>query len=158
VRFFTGLGVLYGLPILVLIVGAFILNKYKKIKTALLLVLTAAIGQWLSFFLWFVSRHSITANEATRQWGLNLPSVAKAGFPISALEIPPSPMGSDNIPVDMWGGVFTNNLIWFVVAFVVAAIIVSRLKKPGKKFLIVCTVLAVLALIYNLALFTFWYD
>ncbi len=58
------------------------------------------IGQWLLFLSWIASRHWIDANEATRQWGMNLPSVAKAGFPISALELPPSPMGNDNVPID----------------------------------------------------------
>ncbi len=159
IRLFTGFGILFALPSIALIIGAFIANKYHKAKAALLLVLTAAIGQWLLFFSWIASRHFISAEEATYQWGMNLPSVAKAGFPFSSLELPPSPMGNDNVPVDMWGSVFANYLIWFLIAFAIAAFIISRKKiSSGRKVLPTCVFLAILAIIYNLALFTLWYD
>jgi len=158
IRLFTNFGILFALPAIVLIISALFAEKYHKIKIALLLVLTAAIGQWLSFFSWIASRQSINAEQATHQWGMNLPSVAKSGFPISALELPPSPMGSDNVPVDMWYGVFTNQLIWFLVAFVIALLIVLTIKKLNKKIIPVCIIITIFAVIYNLALFTFWYD
>jgi|GEM_PF-3421231 len=157
-RLFTGFGILYALPSIVLVISAIIAKNYGKAKVALLLVLTASIGQWLLFLSWIASRHSIEANEVTRQWGMNLPSVAKAGFPVSALELPPSPMGNDNVPIDMWSGVFTNQLIWFVIAFMIAALILSRKKNPSKKLILVCVLLTIFAVIYNLALFTLWYD
>lgn len=159
IRLFTGFGMLFALPGIALIIGAFIANKYRKAKAALLLALTAAIGQWMLFLSWIASRHSIDAGDAIRQWGMNLPSVAKAGFPFPSLELPPSPMGNDNVPIDMWGGVFANHLIWFLAAFLIAAFIVSR-KKIGsdKKILLTCALLTILAIVYNLALFTLWYD
>lgn len=159
IRLFTCFGILFVLPSTGLIIGALIANKYYKAKMALLLVLTAAIGQWLLFLSWITSRHSISSEESTRQWGMNLPSVAKAGFPFSSLELPPSPMGNDNVPVDMWGGVFSNHLIWFLIAFVIATFILSRKKISfDRKVLSTCVLLALLAIVYNLTLFTLWYD
>lgn len=159
IQLFTAFGILFALPSLVLVIGVFIVSKYQKTKVALLLALTATLGQWLSFLSWISSRQSINAGEATRQWGMDVLSVAKAGFPISALELPPSPMGSNNVPVDMWGGVFANQLIWFLVAFAIAMFIVSRKRiSSGKKVLLTCALLALLAVVDNLALFMLWYD
>ena len=155
---FTSFGILYALPSIALVISAIITNNYGKMKAASLLVLTAVIGQWSLLLSWIVSRHSIEASEATRQWGTNLPSVAKAGFPFSALELPQSPMGSDSIPMDMWAGVFTNELVWFAVAFIVTAAIVSKKKNMSKKLMLTCIILTAFGVIYNLALFALWYD
>ncbi len=158
IQLFTTFGILFALPSGALIIGAGIASKYHKARVALLLVLTAAIGQWLLFFSWIASRHSITPEESTHQWGVNLPSVARSGFPFSSLELPPSPMGNDHVPGDMWSGVFTNEMIWFLVAFAIAAFILSRKNISSKKALLTCTLLIILAALYNLALFTLWYD
>ena len=156
---FTVFGVLYALPSVLLVIGAHIANKYHKTKMGFVLALTAALGQWLSFISWIVSRHAIDASEATRQWALDLPSIAKAGFPISALELPAGAMGSDRVPMDMWSGVFTNHLFWFAIALIVAVFITVFAKKfSSRNIMPVCIVLTSLALIYNLALFALWYD
>ncbi len=155
---FTSFGILYALPSIVLTISAIIAKNYGKAKAALLLVLTASLGHWLLFLSWIASRHSIEANEATRQWAMNLPSVAKAGFPFSALELPPSPMGNDTVPIDMWSGVFTNQIVWLVIAFIIATIIVSKKKNPSTRPMRVCILLTFFAVMYNLALFALWYD
>ncbi len=159
-RLFTGFGFLYAFPIVFLFVLACFAKKYSRTRWIPVFTLAAVLGQWLSLFSWILSRQTIFPTEATRVWGLDLPSVAKAGFPVVALEIPPSPMGNDTIPMDLWQGVFTNHLFWFFVAFILAWFLCLKLEKKfaSAKKIRICFLLALLALFYNLALFVFWYD
>lgn len=149
-------GVLYALPVAVLMVLgiAYRRDAFRSSR----FVLAAALGQWLSLLSWVFSRHAIPSEESTRLWASNTSSVAKAGLPIQAIEIPPSPMGSDVIPIDMWAGVFTNHVFWFIVALFVAGPLLKRITKARGFTVTASAVLGSYALLANLALFAIWYD
>lgn len=152
-------GILYAVPVIALIVAALIARRRGNIKTALACAAAAVLGQWLSFLSWVLSRHDIPVSESTQRWG-GFPSVAKAGFPISALELPPSPMGNDHVPMEMWSGVLTNHVTWFVVGGIIAMLVAKFAfqKFQHPKWISIGIALAILPLLYNLSLFMLWYD
>jgi hypothetical protein len=148
-------GVLYALPAVVLI-SLGITFKKNEIRSSRL-VLTAVLGQWLSLLAWIFSRRAISAEESARLWASDAPSIAKAGFPIQAIEIPSPPMGSDVIPTEMWVGVFVNHFFWFMIAFLLARPLLKRVTK-ARSLVVASVALGFYALVANLALFAVWYD
>lgn len=156
-RLSTIFGQLFLLPGLVLVVWAVMEWRYGKIKTASVLALTAAGGQWLAFLSWIASRRSVPEEQSTPYLATDLPIYAKAGFPVSALELPHPPLGNDNVPVEMWTGAFANQLFWLVIAAAIAWSIAKRSTFTREK-LIACGIIAFLGVMYNLAMFTLWYD
>lgn len=149
-------GLLYALPAVVLI-GLGVAYQKDELKSARF-VLAAAIGQWFSLLAWIFSHWPIAPEASTRLWASNAPSVATAGFPLRAIEIPAPPMGSDVIPIDMWLGVFANHVFWLVVAFLVAHLLLQRITKSRRFVVMASVALGFYALIANLALFALWFD
>jgi hypothetical protein len=158
-RMFLPFGLLYALPVVALLAAAALAEKKKIRGDAAMYAITAAVGQWLSFLSWIFSRREVSDSgiAPTHDWG-GFPSIATAGFPVRALEIPPPPLGWDEIPSDMWVGVFVDHLFWFLVAFAISGVLLGAWKQRRKKDLYVLAVVAFLGAAYNLAMLTFWFD
>lgn len=123
-----------------------------------LLTFTLCFSSVLSLFAWIISRHDIPASESTRTWALQMPSVAKAGFPVQALELPQTPLGDDHIPQDMVGGVLLNELFWSVCGLLIAAIVVRTQKEKINEYQTAALALGVIAFLGHSVLFALWFD
>jgi hypothetical protein len=162
IRLFTPFGILYALPVIGMLVGACLAYRNKREILSKTLLVSSALGSAFSFLSWLVSRRDIRFAQTGRMWA-GSPSDAMAGFPFHSLELPPSPMGSDTIPLDMWVSVFANHLFWFAFAVLLTVLVIrakrlNRLVSLGKVARTLCGVLSGIFLLYNLALFTLWFD
>ena len=156
-RLFCLFGLLYALPVVALILGAYLYNKRNNLPAAATLAFTAGIGQVLSFLSWILSRHAIDGGDAIRTWS-GVYSTAVAGFPFAALELPPPPMGADTIPHEQWAAVFVNQTFWFLIGFIVTGILLHFWKPIQKHAWKISATIACAFVLYNLALFAVWFD
>lgn len=115
-------------------------------------------GSFASLISWRASETSISAEQSSYTWAYNLPSVAKAGFPIPALEIPPSSMGGDVIPSNMLQGLFQNEIFWAIFGIVVAIILLKvypdHLERWNRRY----ALLGGVAILLHFVLFALWFD
>lgn len=115
-------------------------------------------GSFASLISWVLSEIPISPEQSSYTWPDNLPSVSKAGFPIRAFEIPPSPMGSDIIPSGMLPGLYQNEVFWAIFGCVVAIILVkvypTHLEKWGRRY----ALLGGVAVLLHFVLFALWFD
>lgn len=123
------------------------------------LFLGFSLASVLSILSWILSRRDILPTEATRRWAMDVPSVAKAGFPIQAFELPQPPLGSDVIPHEMLNGLLLNELFWIVVGLGLALLIYKRYPAiiqtcKGSILLIP----GVIAVFLHLIPFALWFD
>lgn len=129
---------------------------YKK---AFLLFSSALFyGSFASLISWRASETFISPEQSSYTWAYNLPSVAKAGFPIQALEIPPSPMGSDVIPSGMLPGLYQNEVFWAIFGCIFAIILLktypAHLEKWGRRYALFGGV----TILLHFILFALWFD
>lgn len=89
---------------------------------------------------------------------MDLPSEAKAGFPIQALELPPPPMGNDWIPVEMRKAVIINEGIWVMVGLILASIVIKSWPKKTEETEAIAWTMGVVGILLHLVLFVFWFD
>lgn len=131
-------------------------RSYKK---ALSLISSALFySSFASLISWRASETSISAEQSTYTWAYNLPSFAKAGFPIRALEIPPSPMGSDVIPSNMLPGLFQNEIFWAVFGLAVAIILLKFSPEHLERWKRRYVLLGGVAILLHFVLFALWFD
>ncbi len=129
---------------------------YKK--AASLIPSAMFYGSLASLISWRLSETPISAEQSSYTWAYNLPSISKAGFPIQALEIPPSPMGSDSIPSGMLLGLYQNEVFWTIFGCIVAIIMLkaypAHLEKWGPRYALLGGALVLL----HFVLFALWFD
>lgn len=111
-----------------------------------------------SFFSWILSRTDISPSESTYTWALNLPSVAKAGFPIRAFELPQPPLGSDVIPDAMIPGLLLNELFWLIIGIGAAYILSKRYPVMIEKWRTTFFVLGIIFTFLHVVPFMLWFD
>lgn len=129
---------------------------YKK---ALSFISTALFyGSFASFLSWKLSQTPISPEQSSYTWAYDLPSVSKAGFPIQAFEIPPSPMGSDVIPSGMLPGLYQNELFWALFGCLVALILLrvrpAHVEAWSRRY----TLLGGVIVLLHVILIALWFD
>lgn len=83
------------------------------------------------------------------------------GFPIRNFLFPPSSMGSDYIPVDMWPGFFVNMLFWIAVSVFVWWVIFrvpSRKKRVTTRLVLWVSVLSAVVSLISLGFLVIQFD
>src|SRR5262245_50955920 len=108
------------LPVAALGLLSFIAAKRGWLRPSTGAMLAAALYPFLAIFAWSVTRHRIDPSESTATWAMGMPSVAKAGFPINGLQLPPAPMASGYDSIQNVDVVFTHQLFWLAIAIVAA--------------------------------------
>ncbi len=122
------------------------------------LVYTLLFGSTLSLCSWILSRHDISTSQSTHIWALGLPSIAKAGFPLQAIEIPQPPLGNDWIPSSMLHGVLLNELFWISVGLVLALIFIRRFPVNAQAWTTKSLTIGTIAVFLHIALMMLWFD
>jgi hypothetical protein len=120
--------------------------------------LALLLSSSLSFFSWILSRTEIAPSESTYTWALNLPSVAKAGFPIQAFELPQPPLGSDVIPDAMLKGLFLNEIFWTIIGIVLAYVLAQRYPALVEKWRATFLILGSIFSFLHIIPFMLWFD
>ena len=120
--------------------------------------LAVFLSSALSFFSWIFSRTEIAPGEAKYTWAMNLPSIAKAGFPIRAFELPQSPLGRDAIPEGMLHGLFLNEIFWIVMGVILAYVLSRRYPVFIEKWRIAFLALAGIFSFLHVIPFLVWFD
>lgn len=158
VSFVTPFGFIFSLPVIAgSILSLFFFTKNQK-QVGLFFILSIGLGQLMALFSWIFSRQDIPPSQALIMWGENLPSVATAGFPFTALELPPPPMGADYIPVEMVPEVLLNQIVWLLIGLFLGATLSFLIKQPKKQLLYSLIVVSWLLVFYNLGVFLIWFD
>lgn len=147
------------LPGLVLFLLSFLFKKVEYRQLSLGAVLTAALYPFSATLAWLISRHPIDPSESTVTWASNTLSVAKAGFPIAELQLPPKPMAAGFQSIVEIDVAVIHQLFWLGIALI-AAIIITKLlpKKEWSNFSFLAVVSALFATFINYMLFALWFD
>lgn len=118
-----------------------------------------SLASVLSFLSWVLSKRDILPQEAKFRWAMDLPSVAKAGFPIQAFELPQPPLGGDYVPHEMMRGLIFNELFWLVVGTIIAFVIFRRCVTTLEKYKTSTLLIpGVFFLFLHWMLFALWFD
>ena len=134
------------------------MERTKLVIVRNILVFTLLFGSLLSLVAWRGSFKEIPPAQSTYTWPMNLPSIATAGFPIRAIEIPQSPMGDDHVPASMFRGVVLNYVFWFVVGSIIAALFVFLKREKAQKKWQQALIVGAFLLLCNRVLFMIWFD
>jgi hypothetical protein len=163
IALFSVFGFLHVLPVALMLVCAVVFHCYHKDVVSKILFASSVIGTWLSLIVLFISSFLTPVGQAKYFYWETLPSDARAGFPFASVEIPPSALGSDIVPVGMWPGIFANHIFWLTISVLLVALIFRYRKEKASKLpwsvmAFLCVVFSFIPLLYNLALFKFWFD
>jgi len=160
ISLFTKFGFLYALPFLLLAIVFFAARFKKQTLVSFVVVLILFLSQLSTLLSWLFSVRDLPPELATKHWGMALPSISMADFPLRSIELPPPPMAA-GVPVDIWSSIFINNFFWLGVSSAIALIIVILLKSKInliKKINLPLFIVAVIILLLSITRFMTWFD
>ncbi|MCW1892509.1 MAG: hypothetical protein KIH65_004725 [Candidatus Uhrbacteria bacterium] len=139
--------------IVVIAMFATVYMIWKKQKDFSVMIIPSLTLFGLSLSTWLSDRPLDYALQT-------MTAYSTAGFPIRNFAYPISPMGSDDVPLSMWGGFYLNMLFWLVVAVAIWFLISrsSYKKWVTEKLILWLNVIATVLLISGFGYLLFQFD
>lgn len=159
----TPFGLLLILPVLAMLAGVLTAQTTGNRNMTAILSFAACFGSWLSLLVVFLSSFVLPVGVAKYYYWETVPSVARAGLPFPVVEIPPPPLGSDIPPSAMWPGILANHVFWLAFGVLMAWFFIRRNKKIAENMsksstVAVTALIALIATLSQIGLFTIWFD
>ena len=124
----------------------------------LLVFSSAIILNWVSVLF---SLRALPQVQDNTIYDENTPYIPKpveeAGFPLKTFYFPPSPMGSDEVPVYMWKNFYINLGFWFIISTILYCTFLKKYKN-NKKIVTIFTLVAIALSLANLTWLLLQFD